>query len=58
MLDFNKIVKILCKRSGKILFKEDIFELIDPEKKPSYQTQVDKLLYRLKSEEKIISIKS
>ncbi|MDR1944593.1 MAG: hypothetical protein LBQ59_00445 [Candidatus Peribacteria bacterium] len=50
MLDFNKIVKILFKKSGRIIFKEDIFEIIDPEKKEKYQSKVDKTIYSMKAE--------
>ena len=32
MLDFNKIVKKLLKKTWKILFKEEVFDIIDPEK--------------------------
>jgi len=58
MLDFNKIVNKLWKIWWKVLFKKDIFELIDPECKKEYQSVVDKIIYRLRSEEYIISLKS
>lgn len=58
MIDFNKIVSKLLKKWWNIILKEDIFELIDPEKKPEYQTQVDKTIYRLKAEWIILSLKS
>lgn len=49
MYNFNKIVNKLSKKWWKIIFKEDIFELIDPEKKPEYEDQVNKVVYKLKS---------
>lgn len=58
MIDFNKIVKNLFKKSGNILFKEDIFEIIDPEKKDKYQGKLDKTIYNLKAQNYIIPIKS
>jgi hypothetical protein len=58
MLDFNKIVKILFKKSWNIVFKEDIFEIIDPEKKPKYQSKVDKTIYSMKAKWLILPIKS
>ncbi len=58
MIDFNKIVSKLLKRWWNIILKEDIFEIIDPEKKPEYQAQVDKTIYRMKSEWIILSLKS
>ncbi len=58
MLDFNKIVKILWKKWWKVMFKSDIYELIDPELKPEYQSRVDKTIYKLRSEWLIVSLKS
>lgn len=58
MLSFDKIVNKMLKTSWKIYFKEDIFDMIDPEKKPKYQNYLDKIVYRLKSENIIISLKS
>ncbi|MDR0772353.1 MAG: hypothetical protein LBF15_04955 [Candidatus Peribacteria bacterium] len=49
MLSFDNIVKILFKNSGTIVFKEDIFEIIDPEKKSIYQSKLDKTIYSLKA---------
>lgn len=40
------------------MFKTDIYELIDPEMKPQYQSKVDKIIYKLRSLELIISLKS
>ncbi len=42
----------------KILFKEDIFEIIDPEKKQIHQNLVDKTVYKLRSKWIIIALKS
>lgn len=58
MLSFNILVKKLSKESWKILFKEDIFEIIDPEKKPKYQSFIDKAIYKMKIQKKIIPLKS
>ena len=58
MKDFNKIVKTLSKKWWKVIFKRDIFELIDPEYKQEYQSFLDKIIYRLKAEGYIISLKS
>jgi hypothetical protein len=57
-MDFNKIVKKMLKKWWKVLFKEDIFEIIDPEKKEKYQNKVNKIIYRLKAEWYIINLKS
>lgn len=58
MIDFNKIVNKLSKKWWKIIFKEDIFEIIDPEKKSDYQNYLDKTIYKLKASWVIISLKS
>jgi hypothetical protein len=58
MISFNKIVNKMLKKWWKILFKEDIFEIIDPEKKDQYKNYLDKVIYRLKSENIIISLKA
>lgn len=50
MITFDKIVKKLLKKWWKIIFKEDIFEIIDPEKKTEYESLLNKILYRLKAE--------
>lgn len=57
MLSFDKIVKRMWKKWWKILFKNDIFELIDPEIKPEYQTKVDKIIYNLRHKWVIIPLK-
>ena len=58
MLVFDKIVKKMLTKWWKILFKKDIFEIIDPEQKPEFQNKLDKVIYRLKSLWIIIPIKS
>lgn len=58
MLTFNKIVKILSKKTWKVIFKKDIYEIIDPEKKDKYKSKVDKTIYNLKAKWFIISLKS
>lgn len=58
MIDFNKIVNKLSKRWWKIIFKEDIFDIIDPEKKPQYQNYLDKTIYKLRASNLIIPLKS
>jgi len=58
MISFDKIVKKMLNRWWKVIFKEDIFEIIDPEKKEKYKTKVDKIIYRLKAENIIISLKA
>jgi len=58
MISFNKIVNKLSKKWWKIVFKEDIFELIDPEKKEEKSNFLDKTVYKLKALNVIISLKS
>ncbi len=57
-MDFNKIVKRLWNKSWKVFFKDDIYELLDPEKKIQHQNKLDKLVYRLKALGVILSIKA
>ena len=38
--------------------KNDIFEIIDPELKPEYQDDLNKIIYKLKSQKIIISIRN
>ena len=57
-MDFNKIVKKMFKKWWKVLFKNDIFEIIDPEKKEKYQNKLDKIIYRLKAQGVIINLKA
>lgn len=58
MLDFNKIVQRLWTKCWKVIFKDDIFELIDPEKKAIYSTKVDKIIYKLKAMWVIINLRA
>ncbi|RKW22780.1 hypothetical protein D8B46_04835 [Candidatus Gracilibacteria bacterium] len=58
MITFDKIVKKLLKKSGNVMLKSDIFEIIDPEQKKSYQSKTDKTIYSLKAKGHIIPIKS
>lgn len=58
MLDFNKIVQRLWTKWWKIVFKNDIFELIDPEKKAKNSVKVDKLIYKLKSMWIIVNLRA
>jgi len=58
MITFDKIVNKLLKKWWKIIFLNDIFEIVDPEKKPEYATIVNKTIYRLKSENIIKTIRN
>lgn len=58
MLNFNKIVNKLWNKWWKILFKKDIFEIIDPECKKCYEAQVNKIVYQLKAQQVIVPLKS
>lgn len=58
MRDFNKIVKNLSKMSWKLFFKDDIFEIIDPEKKIEYISLLNRTIYKLKAQKIIVSIKA
>ncbi len=58
MIVFEKIVNKMWKKCWKILFKNDIFELIDPEKKQENLNKLNKIIYRLKAQNIIFSIKS
>ncbi len=58
MIDFDKIVNKLLRKWWKVFFKEDIFEIIDPDKEPRYQITLDKTIYKLKAKWIIISIKA
>jgi hypothetical protein len=55
---FNKIVQKMWTKWWKILFKNDIFDIIDPEKKSENINKLNKIIYKLKSDNIIISIKS
>ncbi len=58
MITFDKIVNKLLKKWWKVLWKEEIFKIIDPEQKSQYQKKVDNYIYRLKAEKIIFPIKS
>jgi len=58
MISFDKIVNKMWKKWWKILFKKDIFEIIDPESKSENQNMVDKTVYKLKAAGVIISLKA
>ena len=58
MITFNKIVNKLSKKCWNILFKEDIFDIIDPDKQKKNQNLVDKTIYKLKAQKIIITLKS
>jgi len=58
MISFDKIVNKLLKKWWKVLWKEDIFKIIDLEQKSEYQKKVDNYIYRLKAEKIIFPIKS
>lgn len=58
MISFDKIVKKMLRKSWKVILKDEVFEIIDPEKKPEYQTKVDKVIYQLKSQKVIINLKN
>lgn len=58
MISFNNIVNKLLKKWWNVIFKDDIFEIIDPEKKDKYKWILDKTIYKLRAENIIISLKS
>ena len=58
MLNFNKIVNKLWIKWWKVLFKDDIFEMIDPEKKDIYLSKLNTYLYKLKSMWVIVNLKA
>jgi len=58
MLVFNKIVHKLWTKWWKIIFKNDIFELIDPELKKENNSKIDKIIYKLKANNYIITLKA
>ncbi len=58
MITFDKIVNKLLKKWWKVIFSGDIFEIIDPEKKPEYTTIVNKTIYLLKSKNIIKTIRN
>lgn len=58
MITFDKIVNKMLKKWWKVIFSDDIFEMIDPEKKTDYKSVLNKIIYRLKSENIIKSIRN
>ncbi|MFK7780425.1 MAG: hypothetical protein QM490_04820 [Candidatus Gracilibacteria bacterium] len=58
MMDFNKIVQKLGTKGGKIVFRDDIFEIIDPEKKAIYSSKLNKYIYKLKSMGVIVNLRA
>lgn len=58
MIDFNKIVQRLWTKWWKVIFKDDIFDIIDPEKKDIYIPKLDKFIYKLKAIWVIINLKA
>ena len=58
MISFDKIVKKMLKKWWNVIFKDDIFEIFDPEKKDNYKNILNKTIYRLKASNIIISLKA
>ncbi len=58
MISFDKIVNKMLKKWWKIIFIEDIFEIIDPEFQEKNKNIVSKIIYKLKSQKIIIPIKN
>lgn len=58
MLDFNKIVKKLSKKRWKIIFKSDIFDIIDPDLNKKNNLKVTKTIYRLLAEKIMLKIRN
>lgn len=58
MISFNNIVKKVLKKWWKILWKKDIYEIIDPERNPKVQKKVDMVIYRMKAQQIILPLKS
>lgn len=58
MINFNKIVKKVLKKRWKVMLRNDIFDIIDPEKKDINKTTLNKTIYNLKSQWYIIPIKN
>lgn len=54
----NIIVKNLSKKRWKVVFKKDIYEIIDPELKPEYQAMTDKIIYQLRAQKYIRVLKN
>lgn len=58
MIDINKIVKKLWRKKWKIVSNNDIWEIVDPDKKLETKNKVYKIIYTLKSMWIIINIKN
>lgn len=58
MITFNKIVNKLLKKWWKVVFKDDIFDMIDPDLDKKNINLVYKIIYRLKWEWIIIPLKN
>lgn len=58
MIDFNKLVHKLWKEKWNIVLKDDIFEIVDPERKAAYQSFLDKAIYKMKIQKVLIPLKS
>lgn len=58
MITFNKIVNKMLKKWWKVVFKNDIFEIVDPDLNKKNSSLVNKIIYRLKAEKIIISIRN
>lgn len=58
MISFDKIVKKLLKKKWNILLMDDIFDILDPDKKSEQKSKLYKILYRLKSEKIILTLRN
>ncbi len=58
MISFDKIVKKLLKKRWNILLLEDIFDILDPDKMEKNKKALYKILYRLKSEKVIMTLRN
>lgn len=58
MLSFDKIVNKMWKKWWKILFKRDIFEIIDPECKACHNSFVNKVIYQLRAKNIIVPLRA
>ena len=58
MISFDKIVKKLLKKRWNILLLEDIFDILDPDKQEKNKKALYKIIYRLKSEKMILTLRN
>ena len=58
MISFDKIVKKLLKKRWNILLLEDIFDILDPDKQEKNKKALYKIMYRLKSEKVILTLRN